>query len=207
MANWFILRHGETDWNAQGRIQGHSDVALSLTGGQQAELAAERLAQVPFDVAYCSDLKRSAETARRILGSREVPLHTSPELREYHKGVFEGLTAAETKDCYPEMYAASVTKDLDFAPTGGESTRQVSVRLAGFVEKLRQRHFDDTVLIVGHGGALRAAFVALMELPLEANWRFEMANCGLSVVDIYTDNAVLRLFNDTSHLDGLGPRL
>ena len=103
------------------------------------------------------------------------------------------------------MYAASVTKDLDFAPTGVETTRQVSVRLAGFMEELRQRHLEDTVLIVGHGGALRAAFVALMELPLEANWRFEMANCGLSVVDVYPDNAVLRLFNDTSHLDGLGP--
>ena len=205
MASWFILRHGETDWNAQGRIQGHSDVALSRTGGQQAELAAARLAQVPFDVAYCSDLQRSAETARRILGQRGVPLHTSPELREYHKGVFEGLTAVETKDRYPDMYAASVTKDLDFAPTGGESTRQVSVRLAAFMERLRQRHLDDTVLIVGHGGALRAAFVALMELPLEANWRFEMANCGLSVLDVYPDNAVLRLFNDTSHLDGLGP--
>ena len=207
MASWFILRHGETDWNAQGRIQGHSDVALSVRGGQQAGLAAARLAQVPFDVAYCSDLQRSAETARRILGSREVPLHPSTELREYHKGVFEGLTAAETEERYPEMYAASVIKDLDFAPTGGESTRQVSVRLAGFVEELRQRHLEDTVLIVGHGGALRAAFVALMELPMEANWRFEMANCGLSVVDVYPDNAVLRLFNDTSHLDGLGPGL
>ena len=207
MTSWFIVRHGETDWNAQGRIQGHSDVALSVRGGQQAGLAAARLAQVPFDVAYCSDLQRSAETARRILGSREVPLHPSTELREYHKGVFEGLTAAETEERYPEMHAASVIKDLDFAPTGGESTRQVSVRLAGFIEEVRQRHLEDTVLIVGHGGALRAAFVALMELPMEANWRFEMANCGLSVVDVYPDNAVLRLFNDTSHLDGLGPGL
>ena len=101
MASWFIVRHGETDWNAQGRIQGHSDVALSVTGGKQAGLVAARLAQVPFDVAYSSDLQRSAETARRILGSREVPLHTSPELREYHKGVLEGMTAAETKDRYP----------------------------------------------------------------------------------------------------------
>ena len=64
---------------------------------------------------------------------------------------------------------------------------------------------DDNVLIVGHGGALRAAFVALMELPLEANWRFLVSNCGLSGLDVYADNAVLRLYNDTSHLDGLGP--
>ncbi|HIM36981.1 MAG TPA: alpha-ribazole phosphatase, partial [Dehalococcoidia bacterium] len=60
---------------------------------------------------------------------------------------------------------------------------------------------------VGHGGSLRAGFVALMELPLEANWRFAMTNCSLSVLDIYPNNAVLRLYNDSSHLDGLGPKL
>ena len=156
-----------------------------------------------MDVAYSSDLRRSAETARQILGRRKVPLHTTPRLREYHKGVFEGLTVEESKDRYPELFAASLVKDLDFAPTGGESIRQTSARIATFVADIKERHQDDTVLIVGHGGALRAAFVALMELPLEANWRFELANCGLSVVDVYPDNAVLRLYNDTSHLDGL----
>jgi broad specificity phosphatase PhoE len=75
------------------------------------------------------------------------------------------------------------------------------------MSELKERHHRDNVLIVGHGGALRAAFVALMQLPLEANWRFIMANCGLSVVDVFPDNAVLRLFNDTCHLDELRPEL
>ncbi len=205
MASWLIVRHGETEWNAGGRIQGHTDVGLSDRGARQSRLVAGRLAEVAIDFAYSSDLRRSAETAREILGRRRVHLQTTPRLREYHKGVFEGLTADETKRRYPELYAASLVKDLDFAPPGGESTRQISARIASFVADVRDRHADDNVLIVGHGGTLRAVFVALMELPLAANWRFFLDNCGLSVVDVYPDNSVLRLYNDTSHLDGLGP--
>ena len=200
---WLIVRHGETEWNADGRIQGHTDIGLSEKGAQQSQLIAGRLAQFRIDAAYSSDLRRCADTAREILSRRTVPLQTTPQLREYHKGVFEGLTAEETRRRHPDLYAASLVKDLDFAPLGGESTRQTSARIASFVTGVRQRHANDNVLIVGHGGALRAVFVALMELPLEANWRFFLANCGLSVVDIYPDNAILRLYNDTSHLDGL----
>ena len=205
MGKWLIVRHGETEWNAGGRIQGHTDIGLSDKGAQQSRLVAGRLNEFSIDAAYSSDLRRSAETAREILGQRTVPLQTTPKLREYHKGVFEGLTVEETRHRYPDLYAASLVKDLDFAPPGGESTRQTSARIASFVADVKLSHQDDNVLIVGHGGALRAVFVALMDLPLEANWRFFLANCGLSVVDIYPDNAVLRLYNDTSHLNGLGP--
>jgi broad specificity phosphatase PhoE len=204
MGSWWIVRHGQTEWNADGRIQGHTDIGLSEKGAQQSQLVAGRLAEFSIDAAYSSDLRRSAETAREILGQRTVPLQTTPQLREYHKGVFEGLTVEEARHRYPDLYAASLVKDLDFAPPGGESTRQTSARIASFVADVRQRHANENVLIVGHGGALRAVFVALMELPLEANWRFLLANCGLSVVDIYPDNSVLRLYNDTSHLDGQG---
>ena len=207
MGRWFIVRHGETEWNAQGRIQWHTDISLSERGIQQARLVAQRLAEVSLDVAYSSDFARSAETSREILDQRSVPLHTTPRLREFNKGVFEGLTPEETGQRYPDLYQASQVNDLDFAPPGGESIRQTSVRMNEIMTELRTRHPDENVLIVGHGGALRAVFVSLMELPLEANWRFAMTNCGLSVLDIYPDNAVLRLYNDTSHLDGLGPKL
>jgi probable phosphoglycerate mutase len=200
MARILIVRHGETEWNAEGRIQGHTDISLSDKGRQQAWIVARRLADTPIDVAYCSDLRRTSETARIILGERDIQLHLTPQLREYHKGVFEGLTAAEMQSRYPEMYAASLVRDLDFAPTGGESMRQASVRMADFVRKTRERHRDGTMLIVGHGGSLRCAIVALLGLPLEATWRFVMGNCSLSIIDTYPDNAVLRLYNDTSHL-------
>ncbi len=203
MGRWFIVRHGETEWNVVGRIQGHSDIPLSQNGREQAHTVARRLAQAPLDVVYCSDLSRASETARIIIGDRDIPLHATPKLRERDYGVFEGLTLEERRDRYPQLFAASLVKDLDFAPTGGESPRATCARMTDFIASLTASHPDETVLIVGHGGSLRAAIIALMEFPLEANWRFVMYNCSLSVFDTYPDNAVLRLYNDTSHLDGL----
>ena len=231
MAGIYIVRHGETEWNAEGRIQGHTDIGLSDRGREQAQATARRLAEVPFAVAYSSDMSRTRDTARIILGERDIPLHSVPELREYHKGVFEGLTVQQYRQRYPEQYRASLVNDPDFAPTGGETIRQSTARLTEFVaglgltpglgpesasesgsesasasasasesEGLRP---EDDVLIVGHGGSLRSCIVALLQLPLEANWKFVMQNCALSVIHTYPDNAVLHLYNDTSHLNGL----
>ena len=203
MGKLYIVRHGETQWNAEGRVQGHTDIELSDQGRRQAQTLARRLANVPFDAAYSSDLSRCTETARIILGESPVPLHTTPQLREYNKGVFEGLTVHEYRRRFPDLYRASLVNDLDFAPTGGETMRQTSARMAAFVEQVNGRHLDDTVLVVGHGGSLRSLLVGLLSLPLEANWRFIMGNCALTQVYTYPDNAVLHLYNDTSHLDGL----
>lgn len=203
MGQVYIVRHGETEWNAQGRIQGHSDIPLSDTGRSQAQSAARRLSRVPFSVAYSSDLMRTHETAQIILGDTGTPLHTTPQLREYNKGVFEGLTVAEYERQYPDQFQASLKNDLDFAPTGGETIRETSLRMAGFVDEMLQNHLEDTVLVVGHGGSLRSLIVALLALPLEANWKFVMGNCALSLVHTYPDNAVLHLYNDTAHLDDI----
>lgn len=199
----YIARHGETEWNAQGRIQGHTDINMSDKGRQQAQALAQRLSQISFDVAYSSDMSRTSETAQIVLGESGVPLHTTPQLREYNKGVFEGLTVHEYARKYPDLYHASLLNDLDFAPIGGETIRQSTARMAQFVHSLKERHLDDTVLIVGHGGSLRSFIVALLSLPPEANWKFAMDNCALSIIRTYTDNAVLHLYNETSHLNGL----
>ena len=203
MGRLYLVRHGETEWNAQGRQQGHTDVALSDQGRQQAQAVARRLSGVTFDAAYSSDLSRARETAEIILGHRPTFLHSTDRLREYHKGVMEGLTVHEYKRRFPEEYQASLVKDLDFAPTGGETIRQTSSRLASFISDLKKQHQDETVLVVGHGGSLRSAVVAIMDLSLEANWKLVMGNCALSVFDIYPDNGVMRLYNDTSHLKGV----
>ncbi len=202
MGNVYIVRHGETMWNAAGRIQGHTDVELTERGKEQARATARRLAGVNFGVAYSSDMSRARDTALIILGERETPLHSVPELREYNKGVFEGLTPEEYRQRYPEYFQASLVNDLDFAPPGGETIRQCQARLSAFVSALKGNHPDEDVLLVGHGGSLRSGIVALLDLPLEANWKFVMHNCALSVVRIYSNNAVMHLYNDTSHLVG-----
>ena len=203
MGRLYMVRHGETEWNALGRIQGHTDVGLSDQGREQARAVARRLSGVAFDAAYSSDLSRTRETAQIILGESPASLNSTERIREYKKGVFEGLTPDESMRRYPELYEASLVNDLDFAPTGGETIRQTSLRMANFVSDLKKLHQDETVLMVGHGGSLRSAVVAIMDLPLEANWKLIMGNCSLSIFDTYTDNAVMLLYNDTSHLNGV----
>jgi broad specificity phosphatase PhoE len=204
MGRLLIVRHGETPWNAEGRLQGHADIDLSEKGRQQAREVAKRLADTPIDVAYSSDLARAWHTAQIVLDQRDVPLNSNEGLRERFYGVFEGLTVEERQAQFPDEFAASLIKDLEFASPGGESALGTLRRMTGVIGEIKERHLNETVLIVGHGGSLRSAIIALMELPPEATWRFVMANCSLTVIDTYPDNAVLGLYNDTSHLDGSG---
>ena len=203
MGTLLIVRHGETAWNAEGRIQGHTDIGLSAAGVEQARLLGTRLASIPIDVAYCSDLKRASETATLALGDKDVVLDKTPRLREYHKGAYEGMTLAEIKAQFPDDFPRYLEKNLDYAPEGGESTRGVSSRMAEFFGEIKAKHLNETVLVVGHGGSLRAGMVSLLGMPLEGNWSFVFDNCGLTMVSTYHDNAVLSLFNDNSHLNGM----
>ena len=162
-----------------------------------------RLASIPIDVAYCSDMKRTSETAALALGEKDVFLNKTPRLREYHKGAYEGMTLAEIKAQFPDDFPRYLEKNLDYAPAGGESTRGVSSRMAEFFGEIKAKHLNETVLVVGHGGSLRAGMVSLLGMPLEGNWSFVFDNCGLTMVSTYKDNAVLSLFNDNSHLNGM----
>ncbi len=202
MGTLLLVRHGETDWNAEGRIQGHTDIGLSEKGAKQARSLETRLAGLNIDAAYSSDLKRTSETAKLALGERDVILNETPMLREYNKGAFEGMTLAEIKAQFPEEYPRYLEKDLDYAPEGGETARDVSARMAGIIGRIKSDHLNETVLVVSHGGVLRAAMVSLLGMPLEGNWSFVFGNCGLTTVDTFAHNAVLRHFNDTSHLNG-----
>jgi len=202
MGKLYIVRHGETEWNSQGRVQGHTDIPLSEAGRQQAQYTAERLKNVNFDIAYSSDLSRTSETAQIILGKRNIQVNTLTSLREYNKGVFEGLTVEEYSQRYPDQYDASLINDLDFAPESGESIRDVSERMSEFGTFVKSQHLNDDVLIVGHGGALRSLVADLLSLPIETAWKLVTGNCSLTIIHMYPDNSVLHLYNDTSHIMG-----
>jgi len=202
MGTLLIARHGETEWNAAGRIQGHTDIGLSSNGADQARSLGKRLSGLSIDAAYSSDLTRTSETAKLALGDRHIVLNQTPMLREYNKGEFEGMTLSEIKARFPNEYLKYLEKDLDYAPKGGETTREVSVRIARIIGEIKSKHINQTVLIVSHGGVLRAAMVSLLGMPMEGNWSFVFGNCGLTIIDTFDDNAVLRQFNDISHLNG-----
>ena len=113
MGRLHLIRHGETEWNSQHRAQSYTDIPLSHVGVKQSECTAIRLKNVDFDVEYSSDSSRAKEIAAVILGKRNIQVNTSKNLREYNKGVFEGLHRSEYSLRYPDQYQASLTKNLD----------------------------------------------------------------------------------------------
>ena len=205
MGRWFLVRHGETDWNAAGRAQGQSQVPLNAAGQAQARALAARLRPLCFSAAYASDLRRVTETAAPILHGRdELVLVTLPALREKSFGAWEGMTFGEMEARYPQRYAELFSDAGSFAPPGGESDRQLFQRVADAVDRLRETHGRDrgNLLLVAHGGSLCAAIVHLLALPADSMWRFRLDNGGLSAITLYDDGgAALDLLNDTSHLE------
>ncbi len=200
MGRLYLIRHGETEWNAQHRAQSYTDISLSDVGREQAQCTAKRLQNVDFDIAYSSDLSRAKETAAIILGTRNIQVNTSKSLREYNKGVFEGLHRSEYSLRYPDQYQSSLAKDLDFSPESGESVRQVHDRVSEFGIFITSEHPNEDILIVCHGGSLRALVVHLLSLSVETTWKLAVSNCSLTIIYTYLNNNVLRLYNDTSHL-------
>jgi len=206
MGRWFLVRHGETDWNVEGRAQGQMHVPLNDKGLAQAEAIAERLRPMPFTAVYASDLRRVTQTAEPIMRGRDVPLVTLPALRERGFGKWEGLIFTEMEARDPERYAALVTGDDTAATPGGESERQLYERVESGVERLLEAHGSDDgdLLVIAHGGSLSAAIVRLLGLPSRSMERFLFDNCGLSAVTVYDDgSAALNLLNDTTHLGTL----
>ena len=205
MSRYFLVRHGATEWNAQGRIQGQSDPSLNETGRRQARRLGMRLASVPFAEARCSDLRRCSETAAGILqGRNEVRLREMPELREKNFGAWEGLTFREVEAGYPDLYRNWLKAgDPSFAPPGGESDLQLYSRADTVADRLRETRTGGgrNLLVVSHGGTLRALIARLLGLPVHQMWKFRFANAGLSMVSFFEDgSAVVDLLNDTSHL-------
>jgi broad specificity phosphatase PhoE len=153
MATTILLaRHGETDWNAARRVQGHTDVPLNERGREQARALAEELQDEPLDAVYASDLLRAHETARIVAASRGLGVTVLPQLRERNFGTWEGLTDVEVFDRFPQARAGQ---------WGDAETREeMSGRVLQALGRIADAHPNGHVLVVAHGGPLRAVLHA-----------------------------------------------
>ena len=177
---FIVVRHGETAWNAQARIQGHLDSPLNEEGLAQALLAGERLGHEPFDRFYCSDLGRVLQTVQPIAErSGKQPVIT-PRLRERNLGVFQGLTGSECQRDWPQDYARFHTRDPDHAMPGGESIRQVYQRVSAFFDETAKTHRGQRVLVVTHGGVLDALYRHATGMALDRVRDFSIYNASLN---------------------------
>ena len=200
MARLLLVRHGETEWNEAARCQGSSDIGLSATGLRQAEALRLRLAKEPINIIYCSDLKRAVHTAQVIALGHNAEVVACKELREIDFGEFEGLTFEEIKQRYPQTDWWAV-QDADEKLPQGESVSQLTARVSQFATRLRGYTGEETVLIVAHGGSLRALLCLLLGLGLQHWWRIRLDSASLTMVGTYSEGMVLSLLNDLCHLE------
>ena len=207
MARLFLVRHGVTEWNREGRYQGQIDVPLSDEGRRQVAALRDRLGEQSFDVCYSSALSRARETGQIVLGGRAVPSHERADLGEMHYGAWEGLLREEIIERYLGDWARFRADPIDCAPPEGESLRALQRRVSAAIERIAAEHPDANILVAAHGGSVRAIVAHYLKLDLGAIWKLRMDNAGLTIIDLYGSGGMLSLCNDTAHLGPLKPAL
>ncbi len=200
MKRLVLVRHGETTWNLERRLQGASDVPLTAEGRAQALRLARRLASEHFDAAYSSDLQRAWITAQLIAAESDLALHADERLREPSKGVWEGKTWDEIVARYPDQVAA-YQQDREQPPAGGEKLSSIVARVSALLDDLRARHPNsECVLLVAHGQTLRVLICVALGIDPERFLSFHMDNTAVSELRYYPNGVVLTRLNDTAHL-------
>lgn len=194
------IRHGETAWNRDTRIQGHTDIELNDHGRWQAAQLAEALRDEPIAAVYASDLLRAHETAHAVARTRGQAVTSHLGLRERCFGRFEGHTWTELEQRFPEESLAWRKRVPDFAPPGGESLLQLQARVVATVEELAARHPGEQILMVAHGGVLDILYRAATRLGLQAPRSWELTNTAINRLLWSPEGLSLVGWADTSHL-------
>jgi probable phosphoglycerate mutase len=195
-----LLRHGQTPMSVQKRYSGRTDAPLTEVGVQQAAAAAKRLASAGLGVIVTSPLLRTVQTAQAVAAVTGAAVVTDDGFRETDFGAWEGLTFAEVRERWPAEISAWLA-DPDVAPPGGESFTDVSARVTEALDRVLAARAGQTVLIVSHVTPIKMLVAAALLAPPAALYRMHLDVAALSEIDWYADGpAVLRSFNDTSHL-------
>ena len=196
-----FVRHGETDWNIELRMQGHIDLALNAKGEAQALAAGCHFSGMQADALYSSDLLRARQTAQPISAALGLPTVLCPELRERHFGRCEGLTYEEVVERYSEDARAIRSRDPDYASPGGESRRQHQTRILDCIGNLVREHPGQTIVVVTHGGVLDVINRRARDLPPEAPRDYPIPNTGINWVTVDGEQWVIQSWGETVHLE------
>ena len=195
------IRHGETAWNVDTRIQGHLDIPLNDTGLWQARQLARALAGEPLSAIYASDLQRAHTTARAIAEATGAPLVPEPALRERSFGELEGRTFAEIETELPEQARRWRQRDPHFAPEGGETLVQLRERIAATTHRLAALHTGGLVVLVAHGGVLDVLYRLATGQELQAPRTWQLSNAAINRLLWTPEGLTLVGWADTQHLD------
>ena len=162
----FLIRHGQTRWNVEGRYQGDRDIELNATGIKQAGLAAKYLSRVDFSNIYCSPLARTLETARIIKGRRKLEIIVKEELMEVSFGKWEGMKFAEINSTYHSDYQKWLNDPYNNSPTGGENFTELTKRTTAVITGIVAENDDgSSVAVITHGGVILSLLVHWLQIP------------------------------------------
>jgi probable phosphoglycerate mutase len=196
-----LVRHGETEWNAERRIQGQIDIGLNETGLRQAEAAGRWLRDAGVSALYSSDLKRAWTTALTIGDALNLVPQAAPEMRERRYGIFEGLTYAEAHEKFPEGYAAFEGRTADYAFENGESLHVMFERVTGKLQAIAAAHAGQNVVVVLHGGVLDIINRFVRGNSLEMPRDFLIPNAGINWVSVADGHWHIESWAETAHLE------
>ncbi|MEN3111554.1 histidine phosphatase family protein [Uliginosibacterium paludis] len=196
-----LVRHGETAWNAETRLQGHEDIALNARGREQARAAAEALKAHAFSAIYSSDLIRARETAEAIAHDRGQSVQLDAGLRERHFGMFQGLTREEADQLHPGEYARLRTREPEATPPGGgESLLAFAARVSTTIRQIAERHADSQILVVCHGGCLDVIYRMVTGKLMNEPRDFPLGNATLNWIESGKDGWKLLAWDERAHL-------
>lgn len=195
------IRHGETAWNQDGRIQGHIDIPLNDTGRWQAQRMAEAVAEEGVDVLYTSDLTRAFETAGAIADVTGLPLTAEPGLRERRFGRFEGMTQVEVAARWPEDGRRWRARDPAYAPEGGETLLDFYERCVQTATRLASQHPGKTVALIAHGGVLDCFYRAANRVALDVPRTWVISNASINRLLYSPEGFSLLSWADVRHLE------
>ncbi len=197
MTRIYLVRHGETAWNAEGRFQGQSDKPLDEKGKQQANALGQHLKGKKLAAIYSSDLQRAWETARIISSFNTMPVTPHPGLREMSFGSWEGMTYDQIQAKYPDELAAWRDNILTTSPPGGENLEQLATRVMAVYDDICHKYKNGTLLVVAHGGVLQVMLCLALELSPHKYWHFHLDPGSLSEIAIYPEGVILNRLNIT----------
>ena len=210
MARYHLIRHGESLWNGERRIQGNQDPPLSPRGRRQADrlvahLDSHGLRRVA--AVFTSPLRRATETAERIGTAIGLPALPEPDLREMSLGKWEGMTVTEIRALFPGTYERWLADPLAHPAPGGENLEAFARRVTGAFDRMREAHPGSDLVLVSHGGAIKALLCHVLELPVRWLFRIKQDNTAVNIVDVDDVTRRVVLVNDTCHLAEAGADL
>lgn len=196
------IRHGETAWNVDTRIQGHLDIPLNDVGRWQARRVGAALAGESIASVYASDLGRAHATAQAVADVAGLPVVADAGLRERAFGIFEGRTFAQIEADWPEQAQRWRKRDPAFEPEGGESLLRFRERIVGTLQRLAVGHPGEQIVVVGHGGVMDVLYRAATGQELQAPRTWALGNAAINRLLWTPDGMTLVGWADTGHLDG-----